>query len=719
MSDFEKKLSESLKAVGESFRPQDVVEKQRIFLHRRRRRRTFFFGSSLALGAAAVAAVLFVTSPTTTSPVVEDNNQPPASETHPVITDVIPVGEGPSGIDVGPSGVWVANTDDGTVSQIDPTSGEVVETVATEPEGRGAPDDVVVGSHDVWVCDSENGEVVDIDPAKGTTHTSKQLGGFSDPESGLYVDTGHIDLALERGQVDLLWPAAEESRKLQPVEGAQRLQGFLAPNVELPAAMSDIAIDGLDIWLLSGREGMLYSSKLGNTPTPFAAVDPTESQDLAVDDSNVWVAQGDTGEVVRIDRKTRDVTATVDVGGHYAGIAIGEGFVWVFTGNGTDRGWVTRIDPDSGKVVGDRIEVSGKPADIAVGAGAVWVTQSNANTVTRIELQSTEAPTPDDQTIPTPDTSPTPDASADVSEGDASKYPFFVYGQDGDIYGQLHDKSVNITKSPAVELNPTISPDGRYVAFERRDKYEGYPAIVMVDMKTGDECCYFPGEHPALGPHDTIAWFTESDAGVPMIGTARTGTEKQQFYALGEAGEKWKVSNISWSTDGGSLFFIDELTGELFVAEVGVTAEGDPYFKPNDPISSVTPEDEADGGAYLAADGGTSLSVIHACCKTSDSPSFSTYELGTVDPAAPGRPFTSVMPLSKEQTGIGVEETPLALAHAPNLSLDSSTNDLRWSRSQDEGWFAGANGDSMAFLRVGEFAFYLPGSVDGGFDARG
>jgi hypothetical protein len=77
------------------------------------------------------------------------------------------------------------------------------------------------------------------------------------------------------------------------------------------------------------------------------------------------------------------------------------------------------------------------------------------------------------------------------------------------------------------------------------------------------------------------------------------------------------------------------------------------------------------------------------------------------------------MPLSKEQTGIGVEETPLALAHAPNLSLDSSTNDLRWSRSQDEGWFAGANGDSMAFLRVGEFAFYLPGSVDEGFDARG
>ena len=46
---------------------------------------------------------------------------------------------------------------------------------------------------------------------------------------------------------------------------------------------------------------------------------------------------------------------------------------------------VTRIDPASGKVVGEPIEVGDDPIGIAVGAGAVWTANFRAGTVTRLE----------------------------------------------------------------------------------------------------------------------------------------------------------------------------------------------------------------------------------------------------------------------------------------------------------------------------------------------
>ena len=46
---------------------------------------------------------------------------------------------------------------------------------------------------------------------------------------------------------------------------------------------------------------------------------------------------------------------------------------------------VTRIDPDSGRVVGRPIPVGTEPLGVAVGAGAVWVANFGDDTVTRID----------------------------------------------------------------------------------------------------------------------------------------------------------------------------------------------------------------------------------------------------------------------------------------------------------------------------------------------
>jgi YVTN family beta-propeller protein len=59
----------------------------------------------------------------------------------------IPVGHGPMGIAVGAGAVWVANSDDGTISRIDPTTRTVVATIVV----GGRPVGIAVSDGRVWV----------------------------------------------------------------------------------------------------------------------------------------------------------------------------------------------------------------------------------------------------------------------------------------------------------------------------------------------------------------------------------------------------------------------------------------------------------------------------------------------------------------------------------------------------------------------------------------
>jgi YVTN family beta-propeller protein len=93
---------------------------------------------------------------------------------------------------------------------------------------------------------------------------------------------------------------------------------------------------------------------------------------------SIWVANGDSGTVTRIDPSSRRQLATIGVGGDPAGLAAGFGSVWVADGN---AGTVTRIDARTNAV---RDTISFGPSDplipkpvfsIAIGAGSVWATR--------------------------------------------------------------------------------------------------------------------------------------------------------------------------------------------------------------------------------------------------------------------------------------------------------------------------------------------------------
>jgi YVTN family beta-propeller protein len=79
-----------------------------------------------------------------------------------------------------------------------------------------------------------------------------------------------------------------------------------------------------------------------------------------------------TGTLTRIDPQTNSVEAAIPVGGEPAGLAVGEGSIWI--ADPATRS-VVRVDPKENHVVA-RIRVGARPRGIAVGGGFVWVSVS-------------------------------------------------------------------------------------------------------------------------------------------------------------------------------------------------------------------------------------------------------------------------------------------------------------------------------------------------------
>ncbi len=109
---------------------------------------------------------------------------------------------------------------------------------------------------------------------------------------------------------------------------------------------------------------------------------------VAVDKDAVWVTSPNRGIVTRIDPKTNEVVAEIEVPGFPEGVVSAFDSVWVASPDPPDgvNGVVSRIDPATNEVV-LAIPVDNLPEYLAAGEGGVWVT-SNDGTVKLIEPSS-------------------------------------------------------------------------------------------------------------------------------------------------------------------------------------------------------------------------------------------------------------------------------------------------------------------------------------------
>ena len=261
----------------------------------------------------------------------------------------IRVDAAPTGVARGEGAVWVTNTNDGTVSRIDPVTRSVRQTIAV----GSSPSGIAVGAGAVWVANHFDGTVSRIDPET------------NDVVDTIPVGNGPAAVAFGEGS---LWVTNSSDRTLSRIDPAS---GRVVRPIKTDAVGRGIAVGGGSVWVTdeSSRSvirvdpetnSVAETISVGNGPTG-----------IAFGERAVWVANSLDGTVSRIDPESSAVTDILAVAGGPGAVAAGQGAVWVSVEFGQR---LVRIDPDAvdPKIVGD-VAIGNRPKGVVASDDGVWV----------------------------------------------------------------------------------------------------------------------------------------------------------------------------------------------------------------------------------------------------------------------------------------------------------------------------------------------------------
>ena len=278
------------------------------------------------------------------------------------VSDPIPIGQAPLRITASAAGVWVSSERDGTLSRLDPESGEEVGRPIRVPGVSG----VAVGGRWLWATVPRQGELLRIDKASGRVLQTIDVGGVPGP------------IALGGGRV---WVADEEGRGVTAVnsDGGRVLRRGLPPRAE-PLRL---AVGAGGLWASSATAGNVRRIDLGDLEAGEPIPVGRGPAGVTVAAGLVWVANSRSNTVSKVDPSIHAVLGDpVEVGDRPGGIDAGTSTIWVAS---AAEDAVTRIDLASGEREGGAVEVGPEPGAVAIGGGAVWVVNNGDGTVTRIE----------------------------------------------------------------------------------------------------------------------------------------------------------------------------------------------------------------------------------------------------------------------------------------------------------------------------------------------
>jgi YVTN family beta-propeller protein len=279
------------------------------------------------------------------------------------VSKAIVVGSPPLRIAASADATWVTSEPDGTLTRLDPESGEVV----GKPIELGAGiSGVAVGEGSVWVTDPPFGELLRVDPASGEVSQRIDVGGHP----GAVAYGGYR-----------VWVADLDGRGITAVnaKGGRVFKRGIAPH-EAPLRL---ATGGGGLWVAIADTNRIRRVDESTATTSGATIVGANPAGVTVAGGRVWVANSGSGTVTAVDLQTRTALgAPIDVGSQPGGIDAGSDLVWVAL---TGEDAVARIALESGEREGAPIEVGPEPGAVAVGKTAVWVADNGDGTVTRIE----------------------------------------------------------------------------------------------------------------------------------------------------------------------------------------------------------------------------------------------------------------------------------------------------------------------------------------------
>jgi branched-chain amino acid transport system substrate-binding protein len=265
----------------------------------------------------------------------------------------------PSNIAVGEGAVWVLNTEDKTISRIDPKTKRIVKTF----QSPHRPIDLAAGAGALWVGNADERtnrakvSISRIDPDTGRVTNTVQVP--HKPDRGGWESVGHPMIAVGAGAV---WTGNRQGSisRLDPKTGevVATVDTFARRIAAGREGVWVVGIDGNDLWGIDPRT---------NKATQHVRLGAYSLYAITVGAGSVWAVSSE-GSLWRVDPRPPNVTSTIDVGVGTEYVAFGDGQVW--TGNFVD-GTVSRIDPRRNAVVA-KVPV-GASQSLAVGAGSAWV----------------------------------------------------------------------------------------------------------------------------------------------------------------------------------------------------------------------------------------------------------------------------------------------------------------------------------------------------------
>lgn len=319
----------------------------------RRPSRTWFALGAAATAAIVAAAVLIATRQQAAEPphAVAANSVVALDPASDRITADVGVGARPGDVVFAAGSLWVANLDDGTVSQVDPAGAALVRTVVI----AGHLSHLSSDQGAVWVTTTA-GAVSRLDTSFGTLSTIARVVDthwLQNPAHPLAVHDATMWVVDPGGQLDRI--DASNGRVL-----GRDLVGQDA---------AAIAVDDASAWVANTSDGTV--THIDRTDAVVATIPvghgPTG---VALGSGAVWVTDSFDNRVVRIDPRTDAVVASVPVGRGPGPIIVAGGSVWV--GN-VQSGSVSRIDPDTNRVTGT-VRLGASPGGLAFADGHIWIT---------------------------------------------------------------------------------------------------------------------------------------------------------------------------------------------------------------------------------------------------------------------------------------------------------------------------------------------------------
>ena len=250
--------------------------------------------------------------------------------------------------------LWTVGRDMTTLNRIDTTTGEVAETL-TLP-APASPDWVETNNGYLYVL-TEEGVVIVNGQTKAMTGLKASSDAGQAVSMGFTTDAAWIFRLASDGSSQLeRWDLALTS-----------LQLSVPLDLNVPAGMAGV---GDQIYVGSEKRGLLHFDVDGNLVNEIADVGYTFDMMATPSGAALWVADYDSGEVIRIDPTTDEIVARVRLSGIAAhSVWATDTSVWATTWSATR---VSVIDPATNTMTAD-ILAGGSPMTLSFADGRIWV----------------------------------------------------------------------------------------------------------------------------------------------------------------------------------------------------------------------------------------------------------------------------------------------------------------------------------------------------------